>query len=187
MLKMVVGVLAAGVVAGLGVALCAVDARSQTTAQSSSPAHGDVDQGFAVFKKANCVGCHKWHGGGGGGYGGDALSLRKTVLTREQIIETVSCGRPGTGMPFHLRGAYDTVKCYDMTRADIANQMPPEAAAFLRPADIEAVTDYVIARVKGRGEPTLDECTAFFGTATRACDVYRKNKGDEGAPQASPK
>jgi hypothetical protein len=34
-------------------------------------------------------------------------------LTREQIIETVNCGRPGTGMPFHLRGAYDATKCYD--------------------------------------------------------------------------
>ncbi len=31
------------------------------------------------------VGCHKWHGNGGG-YGGDALSLRHTQLTREQIV-----------------------------------------------------------------------------------------------------
>ena len=55
--------------------------------------------GKAVYKRANCVGCHKWHGNGGGGYGGDALSLRKTELTREQIAETVGCGRPGKGMP----------------------------------------------------------------------------------------
>jgi len=38
--------------------------------------------GRAVFKRGNCFGCHKWHGNGGGGYGGDALSLRKTQLTR---------------------------------------------------------------------------------------------------------
>ena len=54
-----------------------------------------TNAGKAVFSKANCMGCHKWHGNGGGGYGGDALSLRKTELTREQIIETVGCGRPG--------------------------------------------------------------------------------------------
>jgi mono/diheme cytochrome c family protein len=51
-----------------------------------------TNAGKAVFSKANCVGCHKWHGHGGGGYGGDALSLRKTELTREQIIETVAAG-----------------------------------------------------------------------------------------------
>src|SRR5215467_12145252 len=68
--------------------------------------------GKHVFQRANCMGCHKWHGNGGGGYGGDALSLRKTELTRDQLIETVGCGRPGTGMPFFIRGAYDEVKCH---------------------------------------------------------------------------
>ena len=52
-------------------------------------------EGIADYKKANCVGCHKWHGDGGGGYGGAALSLRKTILTREQIIETIGCGQIG--------------------------------------------------------------------------------------------
>src|SRR5271156_6704619 len=63
--------------------------------------------GRATYAKANCVGCHKWHGDGGGGYGGAALSLRKTELDREQIVKTVTCGRPGTGMPSFLRGVYD--------------------------------------------------------------------------------
>jgi len=26
-----------------------------------------TDAGKAVFKRANCFGCHKWHGNGGGG------------------------------------------------------------------------------------------------------------------------
>ena len=50
---------------------------SLASAQSAAPAD-TTDAGKAVFKRANCVGCHKWHGNGGGGYGGDALSLRKT-------------------------------------------------------------------------------------------------------------
>jgi len=123
-----------------------------------------------VFSRANCIGCHKWHGNGGGGYGGDALSLRKTELTREQIIETVGCGRPGTGMPFFTRGAYDEVKCHGMSREDAAAQMPPEAGTFLRPKDIEAVADYVIAHIKGAGEPTYAECVAFFSSGSRVCD-----------------
>jgi mono/diheme cytochrome c family protein len=129
--------------------------------------------GKAVFKRANCVGCHKWHGNGGGGYGGDALSLRTTELTREQIMETVSCGRPGTGMPFFIRGAYDTTKCYDMNRQEVGNQIPPEANTFLRPSDIEAVADYVLAHIKGKGEPKYGECIDFFGNTSRVCDVYK--------------
>ena len=126
-----------------------------------------------MFKRANCIGCHKWHGNGGGGYGGDALSLRKTELTREQIIETVTCGRPGTGMPFFVRGAYDTVKCYDINRQEAGSNMPPEANTFLRPHDIEAVADYVIAHIKDKGEPNHKECVEFFGDASRVCDVYK--------------
>ena len=132
-----------------------------------------TNAGKAVFSRANCMGCHKWHGNGGGGYGGDALSLRKTELTRDQIIETVGCGRPGTGMPFFMRGAYDEVKCHDMSRQDAGAQMPPEGGTFLRAKDIEAVADYVIAHIKGAGEPTYAECVAFFSSSSRVCDVYK--------------
>jgi mono/diheme cytochrome c family protein len=132
-----------------------------------------TDTGKAVFKRANCFGCHKWHGNGGGGYGGDALSLRKTELTRDQIVETVACGRPGTGMPFFVRGAYDTTKCFGMNRQEVGNGIPPEGGTFLRPNDIEAVADYVLAHIKGKGEPSYDECVNFFGNTSRACDTYK--------------
>ncbi len=129
------------------------------------------------------MGCHKWHGNGGGGYGGDALSLRKTELTRELIIETVSCGRPGTGMPFFVRGAYDEAKCYDMTRQDAGDQMPPEANVFLRASEIEAVADYVIAHIKGKGEPNYTECEAFFANGSRVCNVYKETTQPTAAQQ----
>jgi len=155
---------------------------------AAQPAAQDrTDVGKQVFKSANCVGCHKWHGNGGGGYGGDALSLRKTELTREQIIETVNCGRPGTGMPFHLRGAYESQPCYGLTRAQISDSMPPEAAGFLRPGEVEAVVDYVIAHVKGKGEPTYDECIAFFGSASRVCGIYKTPPQSAAVPDNSPK
>ncbi len=140
---------------------------------AQAPASDPTNAGKAVFSKANCVGCHKWHGNGGGGYGGDALSLRKTELTRDQIIEIVGCGRPGTGMPFFMRGAYDEVKCHGMNRQDAGAQMPPEGGTFLRPKDIEAVADYVIAHIKGAGEPTYAECVTFFSNTSRVCDVYK--------------
>ena len=130
-------------------------------------------EGKQVYQRANCVGCHKWHGDGGGGYGGSALSLRASALTREQIIEVLNCGRPGTGMPYHLRSAYDGNGCYGMTREDLGKDMPITAAAFLRPGEIEAVTDYVVANIQHRGEPSYADCAAFFGENARVCSVYR--------------
>lgn len=153
---------------------------SAVAAQSADPA----EAGKAVFRRANCFGCHKWHGNGGGGYGGDALSLRKTALTREQIIEIVGCGRPGTGMPFFTRGAYDSVACYGMTRQDVGDQRPPEANVFLRPGDIEAVADYVLSHIKGKGEPTFEECIDFFGSTSRVCDVYKPQAPASQAPSS---
>ena len=42
-------------------------------AQSADP----TDAGKAVFKRANCIGCHKWHGNGGGGYGNGGGVVRE--------------------------------------------------------------------------------------------------------------
>jgi hypothetical protein len=72
---------------------------SQCLSVTCIPARAQApsDLGRRVYEKANCVGCHKWHGGGGGGYGGAALSLRETMLDRADLIEMVRCGRPATG------------------------------------------------------------------------------------------
>ncbi len=131
-------------------------------------------EGKSVFRRANCMGCHKWDGSGGGGYGGDALSLRQTQLSREQIIMTVECGRPGTGMPYHMRGAYDDSNkpCSGMDRQQAGVQMPPEPTTYLRANDIKAVVAYVIDTIKGKGSTTHAECTAFWGSDSRVCNVY---------------
>jgi mono/diheme cytochrome c family protein len=133
------------------------------------------EAGKEVYIKANCVGCHKWHGGGGGGYGGAALSLRETALEREQLVEVVRCGRPATGMPYHDRAAFRSgVECYGgLTRADLGSDMPPQAATFLRPEQIEAVVAYVQAEVQGKGPPTREDCAAFWGGDSRECQTMK--------------
>jgi hypothetical protein len=60
-----------------------------------------------------------------------------------------------------------------MSRQDVGNQIPPEANTFLREPDIEAVADYVLAHIKGKGEPNHEECVEFFGSTSRVCDVYK--------------
>lgn len=167
------------IAAGLLAALAGASALAQDLGE-----HRRAGEGKQVYQRANCVGCHKWHGDGGGGYGGDALSLRKSELTREQIIEVLSCGRPGTGMPYHLRGAYDGDGCYGMTRQELGKDIPIEPLAYLRPTEIEAVTDYVIANVQHRGEPSYTDCEAFFGNGARTCNTYKSAAANPPAGEA---
>lgn len=157
----------------LGVLAVGVLPHYRVHAQESP--HGQASEGKRIFQRANCVGCHKWHGGGGGGYGGDALSLRATQLDRDQIIMTVTCGRPTTGMPYFQRNAYDGEDhpCYGLGRQELGKDIPIEANIFLRPNEVAAVADYVIAEVKGRGEPNYAECIGFFGEGSRVCNVYK--------------
>ncbi|HTP93241.1 MAG TPA: hypothetical protein VMJ52_15970, partial [Xanthobacteraceae bacterium] len=77
---------------------CRVSAQDAQSAEEARL----IEFGKDIFKtKATCQFCHKWDASGDQGYGGNALSLRKTQLTPAQMTETVKCGRPGTGMPFH--------------------------------------------------------------------------------------
>jgi mono/diheme cytochrome c family protein len=139
-------------------------------------AENNLETGEAIYKRANCVGCHKWHGDGGGGYGGAALSLRKTDLEKPQIMETVRCGRPGTGMPYFSRDSYPSggePQCYGLSSKDLESMHVAQAGVFLRPEEIEAVAQYVVSFIKGKGDPNLADCTAFFGEQSSACEVYK--------------
>jgi mono/diheme cytochrome c family protein len=147
-------------------------------AASLSASSPSVQRGKEVFKSvAQCQFCHGWDGGGDSSeYGGNAPSLRATQLDRDQIAETVKCGRPDAGMPYHDRNAYTADdKCYGMTTADLGtSKMPLKPIAFLSQRDIDAVADYVATVVKGEPPvPTHAECVAFFGSETRACNRYK--------------
>jgi hypothetical protein len=140
-----------------------------------------ADEGMRIYKSANCVGCHKWSGNGGGSYGGAAANLRQTQLSLSQIEETIRCGRPMAGMPHFQLDAYADGTCYGLKESDLADgKMPPEANRPLRPADIKAVAEYVVSHIKGQGDPTFTQCQAFFGAGTRVCDVYAK-QGEGGS------
>jgi hypothetical protein len=157
--------------------------RGDALAQSNMGGHQPGSEGQRIYEKANCVGCHKWHGGGGGGYGGPALSLRDTQLDRAQIIEVVHCGRPGTGMPRHDRSAYKDFECFGGVKLEeFGADAPAEAAILLRPQEIETVVDYVIQHMKGKGAAGYRDCADFFGESARACEIYRNAAVPDRAP-----
>ena len=71
-----------------------------------------------------------------------------------------------------------------MSRQDVGDRIPPEGGVFLRAPDIEAVADYVLAHIKGKGEPNYDECVSFFGNTSRVCDIYKA--GSKSLPGTEP-
>ena len=133
-----------------------------------------VEFGKEIFKvKANCQFCHKWDASGDTGYGGNALSLRKTALNPEQFAEVVRCGRPSTGMPYHDRLAYTDKRCYGVTREEVGKDMPP-MGEFLSAREIDAVVRYLFVKAVGYGASTYEDCVDFWGKNTRQCEPMKK-------------
>jgi mono/diheme cytochrome c family protein len=155
----------------------AVLAGNRTDAQNAPTAEEarQLEFGMEIFKsKAVCQYCHKWDASGDQGYGGNALSLRKTQLTPEQLAEVVKCGRPGTGMPYHDRFAYTDKRCFGHTREEMGNDVPPAGNDFLSNREIDAVVKYLFAKAVGRGEATYGDCIDFWGKDTRQCEPMKQ-------------
>jgi mono/diheme cytochrome c family protein len=157
------------------VALLPASGQAQAQAPLSAEEARFIEFGKEIFKsKAVCQYCHKWDASGDQGYGGNALSLRATQLTPEQMTEVVKCGRPTTGMPYHDRFAYTDKRCYGYTREQMGNDMPPAGNDFLSAREVDAVVKYLFAKDVGRGPATYEDCVEFWGTDTRQCEPMKK-------------
>ena len=138
----------------------------------------DFAFGRRIFRdKAQCVFCHGWAGDGAGApqSSGGAANLRETKLTREQLIEVISCGRPGAAMPRFDDQAYAEKRCYGgVTEAALGQDLPPlPPGSLLQRREIEALVDFLQAKIINRGPITRDECLEAFGDrAARSCAQY---------------
>ena len=114
------------------------------------------------------MGCHSWHGKGGGGYGA-GVSLRNANLTLNEIINVIKCGRPGTGMPYFLRKAYKEEKCYDTTFEDYdETYRPVSSKKFLSSKQIEAVSIFVMEVLQNK-KLDKDYCEFFYEKGSKVC------------------
>src|SRR5580693_1361738 len=105
--------------------------------------------GENAWDKAGCLQCHGASGeGGDGGEFPAGPSLQKTRLDRAALAETISCGLPGTQMPSWLDGAYTMRSCYGFP----IGPAPAEVTAtpVLSAGEIEALVDYLMAKIVGR-------------------------------------
>ena len=115
---------------------------------------GDISMGKRLYQeKATCSECHGWAGNGAGDpfSPGKAANLHETRLNREQLIEVIACGRPGTEMPHFDKYAYEDTDCYGLKGKDLGTAAPryPHSTPLTR-REIEAVADYIIATFVGK-------------------------------------
>ena len=137
-----------------------------------------VNLGKNIYaSKATCSFCHGWSGLGDGAPRAalPGLSLRETELTREDLIEVVQCGRPGTRMPHHDGFAYRDDRCYGSTGRELGRDTPDRADTVIQKREIAAVVEYLLARVVGRGPITVEECEEYFRPGATACQQYVGN------------
>jgi mono/diheme cytochrome c family protein len=81
-------------------------------AQAADPS--DIVEGGRLFRqKGNCQACHGWAGDGRkmDTQMPDGANLRESTLDRQNLIMTIKCGRPGTGM--------DHAKCIEFWGSEV--------------------------------------------------------------------
>jgi mono/diheme cytochrome c family protein len=131
-----------------------------------------VLDGAQIWRRGACGDCHgKWADGLGDPNFPAGPNLRETELTWDEILETVSCGRPGTAMPFHMAGAYAEISCYEIPVGEV---LAAEGKAFER-EQLENLATYLAEAVKGAGEVTLNDCIIYYNgnVDSRSCNRYR--------------
>ena len=155
----------------------AIIAGSAAEAQAPTPDPADVAEGMRIFRtKADCQTCHGWAADGRkmDTQMPDGANLRTTRLSRAAVVQTIKCGRPGTGMPAFDRLAYSDGRCFNMKQADLKakNLEMPDPAAPLIGREIEQVADFLFAKVIGKGPMTHASCIEYWGSDVEACKEF---------------
>jgi hypothetical protein len=157
---------AAGVVLLLSLPLAAQDA-------------SDIAEGARIFRqKGNCQSCHGWAGDGRkmDDQMPDGANLRETRLDRAALIMTIKCGIPGTGMPPFDKFAYSDGRCYGLKQADLtkAGQRMSDPPATLQNREIEFLTDFMFAKIIGKGPMNHAKCIEYWGEEAETCKEFPK-------------
>jgi Cytochrome C oxidase, cbb3-type, subunit III len=149
------------------------------TAQAQNPDPADIAAGMRLFRqKGNCQACHGWAGDGRkmDSQMPDGANLRESVLDRDTLILLIKCGRPGTGMPPFDKFAYSDGRCYGLKQADLkspARQMP-DPPATLQAREIDAIADFMFAKIIGKGPMDRTKCIDYWGSDVEACGEFGK-------------
>jgi hypothetical protein len=146
-------------------------------AQAADPS--DIAEGGRLFRqKANCQACHGWAGDGRkmDTQMPDGANLRETKLDRQDLVMVIKCGRPGTGMPAFDRFAYSDGRCYGLKQADLraSGQQMPDPPSTLQVPEVEAIADFLVAKVVKQVPMDRDKCIEFWGSEVEVCGEFPK-------------
>src|SRR6266851_737941 len=150
---------------------------SAAWAQAADPS--DIVEGGRLFRqKANCQACHGWAGDGRkmDTQMPDGANLRETKLDRQDLVMVIKCGRPGTGMPAFDRFAYSDGRCYGLKQSDLraSGQRMPDPPSTLQVREVEAIADFLAAKVVKQGPMDHGKCIEFWGSEVEACNEFPK-------------
>jgi len=157
-------------------ALALLVALAVAAGHTQSPNPDDVAEGMRLYlQKGDCQSCHGWAGDGRkmDSQMPDAPSLRETRLDRTRLVQTIKCGRPGTGMPAFDKFAYSDGRCYGMTQADLKSPMPSPAAT-LQVREVDLLADFLFAKVVGKGPMNHAKCVEYWGSDVDTCREFPK-------------
>jgi len=143
-----------------------------TVARAQSPE--DIAAGLRIFtQKGDCQACHGWAGDGRkmDNQMPDGANLRAKEIDRETLTMTIKCGRPGTGMPAFDRLAYSDGRCFGLKSADLRARglTLTDPAATLQPNEVNALVDFLLAKVINKGPINRAQCIEFWGSDVGAC------------------
>ena len=148
-------------------------ATASSAPQAPAPDPESIAAGMRIFRtKGDCQACHGWAADGRkmDTQMPDGANLRTTKLDREKLIIAIKCGVPGKAMPAFDRLAYSDGSCYGMTQAALKKLGGlPDPPATLQPREIESVTDFLLAKVVGKGPMDRASCIEYFGSEVEAC------------------
>ena len=132
-----------------------------------------VKAGLEIWRSSGCTDCH---GPFADGERDDddypmGANLRTTRLDAAGIRLTISCGRPGTGMPSFDVGAYTLRACYGRPLGARPDNLQP-TPRLLSPDEIDTLLTYLQARVVGHGKVTREDCLLYYENRAD-CDDFK--------------
>ena len=147
-------------------------------ARGQEPSAENVAEGMRLYRtKADCQACHGWAGDGRkmDTQMPDGANLRAMRLPRAALIAAIKCGRPGRGMPAFDRLAYSDGRCNDLKLADLKRQGLDlhDPASTLQAREIEAIADFLMAKVVNKGPMDRAKCVEFWGSDVDACNEFK--------------